>query len=310
MAFEVTAEVCLAGCLGGSAVPSNRHCCPTAQLMGAEPSFYTRVWSWWVQETGETLCSVSLWTWLVMDDPDPAGGVTPALTLLWELTPLTRDDWDPIPVADLLRLQPVYSCSALFWHFQGPCSCWMWLLSVLLPRTLLCLLTSLCLTAPIPAWLTAHCPVQLTQTGLDVSSCLIKHLFSTISISQAPVLCPETSGVVSGSASPQQPICTILGMISPCCPHGTRWTQQQLLGCFLPAFQAGNMTARTAAFWRVKQKHKEQGLCATKNAAQGRKVRMSLFWGSTAPHSHQSFLLTEAFSTPSVLSVYVHLLPN
>lgn len=193
-----------------------------------------------------------------MDDPDPAGGVTPALTLLWEFTPLTRDDWDPIPVADLLRLQHVYSCSALFWHFQGPCACWMWFLSVLLPHILLCLLTSLCLTAPIPAWLTAHCPVQLTQTGLDVSSCLIKHLFSTISISQAPVLCPETSGVVSGSASPQQPICTILGMISPCCPHGTRWTQQQLLGCFLPASQAGNMTARTAAFWRVKQKHKEQ----------------------------------------------------
>lgn len=37
MAFEGTVEVCSDGCQE-SAGPSRRHCCPTAQLLGAEPS--------------------------------------------------------------------------------------------------------------------------------------------------------------------------------------------------------------------------------------------------------------------------------
>lgn len=176
---------------------------------------------------------------------------------------------------------------ALRWHFQGPCACWMWLLSALHPHTLCCLLTSLCLTAPIPAWLMAHCTVQLRQGQLFPSA----SLFLSFSLSPSPRLqfyalrLVEWSQALPSHSSPSLPSQGALlpspwhEMNQPPTAPLSPVLQQQLLGCFLPASQAGNTTARAAAFWRVKRQHKEQRLCATKTAAQGRKVQYVFILG-------------------------------
>lgn len=60
--------------------------------MGGEPSFTQECGADGSKKQVSHLCSISLWTWFVMDDPDLVGGVTPPLTLLWENTHLTRKD--------------------------------------------------------------------------------------------------------------------------------------------------------------------------------------------------------------------------
>lgn len=162
-----------------------------------------------------------------------------------------------------------------------------------------------------------HCPAKTGRVGCfhlpDYAS------FSALFISQAPVLRPEMRGVVSVSDSPQQPISGSLPplrvpspwheMNHPPTAPVSLVLQQQLLGCFPPVSQAG-IQQRAAAFWRAKQHTKSRGSVQQRLRHREGKFNTSLFWGSTSLHSHRSFLLTEAFSTPSVLSVYVHLLPN
>lgn len=60
----------------GSAGPSSRHCCPTAQLTWGEPSFTQECGAHQSKKQVSHICSVSFWTWLVMDSPDLVGGAT------------------------------------------------------------------------------------------------------------------------------------------------------------------------------------------------------------------------------------------
>lgn len=189
---------------------SSRHCCPTAQLMGREPSFTSECGADGSKKQVSHLCSVSLWTWRCPKDmacdgrPRSGWWCHPCSDFaVGEHSPhqggLRSHSTGQSPKASAPVLLSM--SFALFQHFQGPCAFWMWFLSALLPPHRL--LTSRCLTAHIPVWLMAHGTVQLRQAESVVSICLIMLLFSLISISQVPILCLETSGVVSGSASPQ-----------------------------------------------------------------------------------------------------------
>lgn len=132
-----------------------------------------------------------------------------------------------------------------------------------------------------------HCPAKTGRVGCfhlpDYAS------FSPLFISQAPVLCPEMRGVVSVSDSPQQPISGSLPplrvpspwheMNHPPTAPVSPVLQQQLLGCFPPVSQAGSTTAKSSSILESQATHKEQRLCATKTAAQGRKVQYVFILG-------------------------------
>lgn len=258
--------------------------------------FYTIVWSWWVQETGEP--PLQQLTLDMACDGRPRSGCWwhPCSDLaVGEHSPHQgrlrshSTGWSPKATAPVLLSMGF----ALFQHFQGPCTCWTCILSVLLPHFALSALFSVphC-SHPCLAHGSLHCPAKRSRVGCfhlpDYAS------FSPrLSVSQAPVLCPETSGVVSGSASPQQPIPTVSGSLPPLCMPSP-WQemnhpptaptspvlQQQLLGCFLPVSLAGSTTARAAAFWRVKQYTKSREALCNKDCGTGKESSIRLYFGA------------------------------
>lgn len=219
----------------------------------------------------------------------------PCLLLLEKTRHLSGVHCSAVQPIQLFCCQWFNSC---FWvfpllFFWGPCECWGWFQAALFSSTL-----SVCLSMSAgrtPLWLKARfTSSQERQRRLFPSAYFC--LFLSFPVSQHPDVCPAWSWAASDSARSDQTIHGIVGNLSPCYTprlSGEKWItygeplkpflQQQLLGCFLPVSQAGSPYSNSSSVLENQTVYEEQRLCATKGAAQRRKVQYVFILGLSIP---------------------------